>query len=84
MRAVDEGGAGALPDFTENMAHHQFRVEGMTCGGCVAAVRNVLSRQPGVSQAKVEIGSIELELDESVGSVENVRKAVEKAGYGVV
>ena len=56
----------------------------MTCGGCVAAVKNVLSRQPGVSEAKVEIGSIELDLDESVGSVDAVRKAVEKAGYSVV
>jgi copper chaperone CopZ len=65
------------------MAHHEFRVEGMTCGGCVAAVKNVLSRQPGVSSAQVEIGKIDLELDESVGSVEAVRKAVEKAGYAV-
>ena len=69
---------------SDDMAHHQFRVEGMTCGGCVAAVKNVLSRQPGVSSPKVEIGSIELDLDESVGSVEGVRKAVEKAGYTVV
>jgi copper chaperone CopZ len=68
------------------MKHYQFRVEGMTCGGCVAAVKNVLSRQPGVSQAhlRVEIGSIELDLDEAVGSVESVRKAVEKAGYSFV
>lgn len=56
----------------------------MTCSGCVAAVKNVLSRQPGVSKASVEIGSIELDLDESVGSVEGVRKAVEKAGYSLV
>ena len=53
----------------------------MTCGGCVAAVKNVLSRQPGVSSANVDIGTIELELDESAGSVEDIRKAVEKAGY---
>ena len=58
----------------------------MTCSGCVAAVRNVLSRQPGVSSAhlRVEIGTIELDLDETVGSVEGVRKAVEKAGYSLV
>ena len=55
----------------------------MTCSGCVAAVQNVLSRQPGVSSPKVEIGKIDLDLDESVGSVENVRKAVEKAGYAI-
>jgi copper chaperone CopZ len=56
----------------------------MTCGGCVSAVRNVLSKQPGVSKAMVEIGSIELDLDESVGSVDAIRKAVEKAGFVVV
>ena len=63
--------------------HHTFRVEGMTCGGCVASVKNVLARQPGVSAAKVEIGSIELDLDEAVGSVEGIRKAVEKAGFAI-
>ncbi len=55
----------------------------MTCSGCVAAVKNVLSRQPGVSSPAVEIGKIDLELDESVGSVDAIRKAVEKAGYAM-
>jgi copper chaperone CopZ len=66
------------------MAHHQFRVEGMTCSGCVAAVKNVLSRQPGVSSSNVEIGKIALELDEAIGSVDSIRKAVEKAGYAII
>lgn len=56
----------------------------MTCGGCVAAVRNVVSRQPGVSAPQVEIGKVELDLDEAVGSVEGIREAVKKAGYTVV
>ena len=55
----------------------------MTCGGCVAAVRNVVSRQPGVSSPKVEIGKVELDLDESVGSIESIREAVKKAGYSL-
>ena len=61
--------------------HHSLTVEGMTCGGCVTAVRNVVSRQPGVRSAKVEIGKIELDLDESEGSLDAVRAAVVKAGY---
>ncbi len=56
----------------------------MTCGGCVAAVKNVVSRQPGVTSPKVEIGKVELDLDEAVGSVEKIREAVKKAGYTVV
>ena len=58
------------------MAHHQFRVEGMTCSGCVAAVRNVLSRQPGVSTANVEIGKIDLELDR----VRRLRRDIRRGG----
>ncbi len=64
--------------------HVSLRVEGMTCGGCVAAVRNVVSRQPGVSSPQVEIGKVELDLDESVGSLDRIREAVQKAGYTVV
>ena len=30
-----------------------FRIQGMTCGGCVFGVRKVLSRLPGVSKADV-------------------------------
>ena len=66
------------------MQHLTLRVEGMTCGGCVAAVRNVLSRQPGVKSSKVEIGSVELDLDEAAQSLDSVRKAIAKAGYDVV
>lgn len=30
-----------------------FKINGMTCGGCVFAVRKVLGRLPGVSKANV-------------------------------
>ena len=66
------------------MQHLTLRVEGMTCGGCVAAVRNVLSRQPGVKSSKVELGSVELDLDEGAQSLDSIRQAIAKAGYTVV
>ena len=66
------------------MQHLTLNVEGMTCGGCVSAVKNVLARQPGVKSSKVEIGKIELDLDETAQSLDSVRSAIAKAGYTVV
>ena len=66
------------------MQHLTLNVEGMTCGGCVSAVKNVLARQPGVKASKVEIGKIELDLDERAQSLDSVRQAIAKAGYAVV
>lgn len=60
--------------------HVTLTVEGMTCKGCVAAVRNVLARQSGVRSSNVEIGKIELDLDDA-SSLDAIRAAVEKAGY---
>ena len=69
--------------YVERMQHLVLRVEGMTCGGCVAAVKNVLARQPGVKSSKVTIGSVELDLDESAQSLESIREAIAKAGYSL-
>ena len=33
----------------------EFRVNGMTCGGCVKSVQNALNDQPGVSEATAEL-----------------------------
>jgi copper chaperone len=63
--------------------HVTLKVDGMTCNGCVAAVRNVLARQSGVQSSKVEIGKVELDVDEAAGSLDSIRAAVEKAGYTV-
>jgi copper chaperone/Cu+-exporting ATPase len=58
-------------------------IEGMSCGGCVSAVRTVLGRLPGTGQAHVEIGSAVVEYDGDLASLEAMRKAVEKAGFTV-
>lgn len=64
-----------------SMKEAHFGIDGMTCGGCVAAVRNVLTRQPGVSDVKVEIGSASLSYDDSAVNLEALYAAVERAGF---
>ncbi len=64
--------------------HVTMKVEGMTCNGCVSAVRNVLARQSGVRSSNVEIGKVELDLDDDAGSLDSIRAAVQKAGYIVI
>jgi len=64
--------------------HLTWKIDGMTCGGCVSSVRNVLARQPGVKSSSVEIGRVELDVDESAQSLESIRQAIAKAGYTVV
>jgi copper chaperone CopZ len=63
------------------MKEAQFAIDGMTCGGCVAAVRNVLTRQPGVTDVKVDLGSASLSYDEAKVSLETLFSAVERAGF---
>jgi len=63
------------------MKEAHFGIDGMTCGVCVAAVRNVLTRQPGVSDVKVEIGSASLSYDEAAVNLEALFAAVERAGF---
>jgi len=63
------------------MKEAQFAIDGMTCGGCVAAVRNVLTRQAGVSDVKVDVGSASLSYDEAKVSLQTLFAAVERAGF---
>ena len=63
------------------MKHLSMPVGGMSCGGCVAAVRNVLSRKPGISALNVEIGKVDLDYDEAAIDVDHIAQAIRKAGY---
>lgn len=62
----------------------EFKVEGMSCGHCVMAVRKQLSRLDKIKINDVQIGKVnvsynELETDENV-----IKHAIEEAGYKVV
>lgn len=57
-------------------------ITGMSCGGCVASVKNALERV-GVKESDVSVGSATVEYDESTVSHEQIVAAIEDAGFEV-
>ena len=66
---------------TENVS--TYRVEGMSCGHCEAAVRDELEKVGGVEAVEVDLGSKQVVVR---GNVEDaaVRAAIGDAGYEAV
>ncbi len=62
----------------------RFTVEGMTCGHCVAAVRDELSSLSGVRSVQVDLdsGAVVVESAEPIDAVE-LAAAVDEAGYRI-
>jgi copper chaperone len=65
------------------MTEKTFNVEGMSCAHCKAAVEDELNDLPGVerSRADFERGTVEVVYDEERVTAEDIRGAVEEAGY---
>ncbi len=65
------------------MTNATFAVPDMSCGHCKAAVEGELNELPGVesSNADVEKGMVAVRYDESQVSVEQLKGAIEDAGY---
>ncbi|MCB9678966.1 MAG: heavy-metal-associated domain-containing protein [Alphaproteobacteria bacterium] len=57
-----------------------YRVEGMTCGGCVSSVTRVVQAIDPALQVKVTLEGGRVEV-EGPHSAEAVKQAVERAGY---
>lgn len=64
------------------MEQLHLEIEGMSCGGCVSAVRAALSSVPGIRVEDVSIGKATIAIDPSRASVSSVIDAVQDAGYG--
>lgn len=64
------------------MSQQNFKVEGMSCGHCEAAVREEVSKIPGVTTISVSAqdGSLQVDEDGTV-SADAIIAAVEEAGY---
>jgi P-type Cu+ transporter len=60
-------------------------IEGMTCASCVRRIEKALSRVDGVEQANVNLATEKAHVvfNPAVASVDQMRAAVEKAGYKV-
>ena len=63
----------------------QLKIDGMTCGGCVASVTRVVKSVAGVTDARVDLedGSAEVDFDPSRTGADAIRNAIEGAGYDV-
>ena len=60
-----------------------FKVDGMSCGHCVMAVEKELNKLE-IEKKKVEIGSAKINFDAEKVSEENIKDAIEEAGYKVI
>ena len=62
-----------------------LKVEGMTCGGCVASVKRVLEALPGVASATVTLDPARARVDYDPARVkaEALHDAVRAAGFDV-
>ena len=66
------------------MEKQNFKIEGMTCAACSARVEKVVNKLEGISSAVVNLTTerMSVEYDEQKLNIEDIGKAVERAGYG--
>jgi copper chaperone len=67
------------------MTEKTLRVPDMHCGHCKAAVEGELSKLSGVQIANADLqkGTVEVYYDEGKVSTEDLKEAIEEAGYTV-
>ena len=63
-----------------------LNIKGMTCGGCVKSVTNVLQQLPGISSVTVslELNNAVINYDPAKVKPAQFKSAIEDAGYDVV
>jgi copper chaperone len=63
-----------------------FKVDGMTCGGCVKSIQNALNEQNGINTAIADLdnASVEVEYDSALIAAAAIKAAIETAGFDVV
>jgi copper chaperone CopZ len=62
-----------------------LKVTGMSCDGCASKITHALETITGVSDAKVSLsaGEVTVQYNERLTSPDQLKSAVEGAGYGV-
>jgi copper chaperone len=66
------------------MTTKELKIDGMSCGHCVMAVKKELSKLSDVIVEDVQIGSAKVQYDETKVTEKKVEEAIEEAGYKVV
>ena len=67
------------------MTEKTLKVPDMSCAHCKAAVEGELNRLSGVERANADVdkGTVEVTYDEGKVTTEDLKGAIEEAGYGV-
>jgi copper chaperone CopZ len=71
------------PSTNQSSAPREYVVQGMTCGHCVASVREEVSEVTGVENVDVDLASGRMVVIGDGFSDDAVKAAVAGAGYGV-
>jgi copper chaperone len=66
------------------MIEKLVHINGMTCHHCVMAVKKELTRVDGVLVKDVQVGEALIAYDEGAVTADQIRAAVEEAGYTLV
>jgi len=73
-----------INEFNNNSVSASFRIDGMTCGGCVATIESALSNVPGVKKYNVYLGSpgkAVVEYEPSAVTTGEIAAAITKSRY---
>lgn len=67
------------------MVRENYSVTGMGCEACAKHVRNAVTALSGIVKCDVDLASesMTVDYDEDTVSFDDIREAVEEAGYGV-
>ena len=63
------------------MSRTTLKIDGMSCGHCVASVKKALEGLDGVKVEQVAIGTATVEYDPARATPERIAEAVNDAGY---
>jgi copper chaperone CopZ len=68
----------------ENSIKHTYQIGGMSCGGCVATVKNRLSAAPGVTSVSVDLAKKEAEITSSaIIKADTLQDALKNTHYTI-
>jgi len=75
--------AGVAEDRPQDTKNATFTIEGMTCGGCVGAVKVQLKRTAGVKEFTVsyEEAQVEVTYDPQVTDPEAIAESITQSGF---
>ncbi len=63
---------------------HTYHIGGMSCGGCVATVKNKLSAIPGVTTVTVDLAKKQAEITSSQAiGADTLKEVLRNSGYTI-